>query len=106
MFAVRAVSLIQDIHQVRKFVIRREVTPKKEGAKPYTKAPRIQRLVTPQRLQHKRHLQALKRRRYEKQKEEAAEYAALLSKRAKEEQSKREEARKRRVSSMRQSRAG
>lgn len=29
---------------VRKFVIRREVVPKKEGAKPYTKAPKIQRL--------------------------------------------------------------
>ncbi|CAG8779485.1 17308_t:CDS:2, partial [Acaulospora morrowiae] len=29
---------------VRKFVIRREVTPKKEGKKPYTKAPKIQRL--------------------------------------------------------------
>merc|ERR1711981_185116 len=42
---------------VRKFVIRREVQPKKEGGKPYTKAPKIQRLVTPQRLQHKRHRQ-------------------------------------------------
>lgn len=58
---------------VRKFVIRREVTSKKEGAKPYTKAcvvsgtvsgnmlillrrPKIQRLVTPQRLQRRRHL--------------------------------------------------
>ena len=85
---------------------RRDVQPKKEGAKPYTKAPRIQRLITPQRLQHKRHLQALKRRRFEKQKEEAAEYANLLAKRAKEESAKREEARKRRASSMRQSRAG
>src|ERR1700742_4829148 len=54
-----------------KFVIRREVTPKKEGAKPYTKAPKIQRLVTPQRLQHKRHRIALKRRRAEAAKDAA-----------------------------------
>jgi hypothetical protein len=57
--------------QVRKFVIRREVTSKKEGAKPYTKAPKIQRLVTPQRLQHKRHRVALKRRRAEASKDAA-----------------------------------
>lgn len=52
-------------------MIRREVQPKKEGAKPYTKAPKIQRLVTPQRLQHKRHRVALKRRQAEKVKDEA-----------------------------------
>ena len=52
-------------------MIRREVQPKKEGKKPYTKAPKIQRLVTPQRLQHKRHRIALKRRQSEKVKDEA-----------------------------------
>lgn len=57
--------------QVRKYVIRREVQPKGEGKKPYTKAPKIQRLVTPQRLQHKRHRIALKRRQAEKVKDEA-----------------------------------
>ncbi|KAL8989172.1 MAG: hypothetical protein Q9177_001888 [Variospora cf. flavescens] len=57
--------------QVRKFVIRREVQPKAEGKKPYTKAPRIQRLVTPQRLQHKRHRMALKRRKSEASKDAA-----------------------------------
>lgn len=107
--------------QVRKFVIRREVQPKegKEGAKPYTKAPRIQRLVTPQRLQHKRHRIALKRRQAEKVKEAAVscamlhltminlltaiqnEYAQVLHKRVNEEKSKQAELRKRRASSMR-----
>ena len=58
-------------NQVRKFVIRREVQPKGEGKKPYTKAPRIQRLVTPQRLQHKRHRMALKRRQAEASKDAA-----------------------------------
>ncbi|KIW16184.1 40S ribosomal protein S6-B [Exophiala spinifera] len=86
---------------VRKFVIRREVIPKKEGAKPYTKAPKIQRLVTPQRMQHKRHRIALKRRRAEASKDAANEYAQLLAKRVHEEREKRTELRKRRASSMR-----
>jgi len=86
---------------VRKFVIRREVVPKKEGAKPYTKAPKIQRLVTPQRIQHKRHRIALKRRRAEASKDAANEYAQLLAKRVHEEREKRNELRKRRASSMR-----
>jgi small subunit ribosomal protein S6e len=47
------------------------VQPKGEGKKPYTKAPKIQRLVTPQRLQHKRHRIALKRRNAEKTKDAA-----------------------------------
>jgi len=74
---------------VRKYVIRREITPK-EGKpvpkKPKTKAPKIQRLVTPQTIQRKRHAIALKRRRAEKTKKEAGEYAALLKQRSKERQ--------------------
>ncbi|KAF6240742.1 hypothetical protein HO173_001415 [Letharia columbiana] len=86
---------------VRKFVIRREVQPKGEGKKPYTKAPRIQRLVTPQRLQHKRHRMALKRRQAESSKDAANEYASILAKRVNEEKAKKSELRKRRASSMR-----
>jgi len=67
---------------VRKFVIRREVTSKKkEGAKPYTKAPKIQRLVTPIRLQRRRHLRALKNRKLDLQKAQRAEYEQLIAKR-------------------------
>lgn len=84
-----------------KFVIRREVQPKGEGKKPYTKAPRIQRLVTPQRIQHKRHRIALKRRRAEAQKDAANDYAQMLAKRVHEEREKRSELKKRRASSMR-----
>jgi len=69
---------------VRKFVIRREVTPKKEGGKPYTKAPKIQRLVTPLRLQRRRHLRSLQKRRTLAQKETIAEYNALVAKRTSE----------------------
>lgn len=53
------------------------------GKKPRTKAPRIQRLVTPRVLQHKRRRIALKRKRTQKNKEEASEYAKLLAKRMK-----------------------
>lgn len=74
--------LTVSVIQVRKFVIRREVQPKegKEGAKPYTKAPRIQRLVTPQRLQHKRHRIALKRRQAEKAKDAAVSRPVIILK--------------------------
>ncbi|KAI5310697.1 40S ribosomal protein S6 [Ascosphaera atra] len=83
---------------VRKFVIRRTIT--REGKPDYTKAPRIQRLVTPQRLQHKRQRIALKRRRAESAKEQAAEYHKLLASRVQEQKAKRTELRKRRASSM------
>ncbi|UQC74861.1 ribosomal protein S6e [Colletotrichum lupini] len=93
-------SLTKD-DDVRKYVIRREVQPKGEGKKPYTKAPKIQRLVTPQRLQHKRHRIALKRRQSEKVKDEANEYAQVLAKRVAERKTEKAELRKRRASSMR-----
>jgi len=73
---------------VRKFVIRREVQPKKEGAKPYTKAPKIQRLVTPMRLQRRRHLRSLQKRRTLAQKEIVTEYNALVAKHASEKKTK------------------
>ncbi|KIP07223.1 hypothetical protein PHLGIDRAFT_30106 [Phlebiopsis gigantea 11061_1 CR5-6] len=74
---------------VRKYVVRREVvSSKKENAKPYTKAPKIQRLVTPIRLQRRRHLRSLKRRRIERQKEQKTEYDALLIKRVAEKKEK------------------
>jgi len=74
---------------VRKYVVRREVkSSKKEDAKPYTKAPKIQRLVTPLRLQRRRHLRSLKRRRFEVQKEQRVEYEAILAKRLAEKKSK------------------
>merc|ERR1711990_463566 len=59
---------------VRKFVVRRQVTTK--GEKTYSKAPKIQRLVTSTQLQRKRHRVALKRARVEKNKKEQASYLA------------------------------
>merc|ERR1712008_426558 len=50
---------------VRQFVIKRPLTGK-EGKKPKTKAPKIQRLITPVVLQRKRNKLALKRLRLRK----------------------------------------
>lgn len=69
---------------VRKYVIRRELPIKEGKKKKRTKAPKIQRLVTPITLQRKRHRVALKKQRATKNKTEAAEYAKLLAQRAKE----------------------
>merc|ERR1712110_232871 len=74
---------------VRKFVVRREVTTK--AGKKYHKAPKIQRLVTPVQLQRKRHRIALKRQRAEKNKTEQASYVALVQQRAKEAKERRQE---------------
>jgi len=73
---------------VRKYVIRREVKPKNPNAKPYTKAPKIQRLVTPERLQRRRRLRVLHRRKKLAQTEQKAEYAVLLAKRVSEKKAK------------------
>lgn len=54
------------------------------GKKAQSKAPKIQRLVTPIVLQRKRHRFALKKRRHAKRKDDAAEYAKLLALRLKE----------------------
>merc|ERR1712002_1167381 len=51
----------------------------KKARNPKTKAPKIQRLVTPAVLQRKRHKKAIKRQRFTKSKEEKAEYAKLLA---------------------------
>jgi len=87
---------------VRKYVIRREI-PAKEGKKPQSKAPKIQRLVTPVRLQRRRRLVAMKKKKCEASRNAAQEYSKLLAKRVHEEKVKRAEIRKRRLSSSRNS---
>jgi len=73
---------------VRKYVIRRTITPKNPNKKEYTKAPKIQRLVTPIRLQRKRHLKSLRRRKHIAQAEQRLEYETLLAKRMAEKKAK------------------
>jgi len=88
---------------VCQYVVRKPLN--KDGKKPRTKAPKIQRLVTPWVLQHKRRRTALKKQHTKKNKEEAAEYAKLLAKRMKEAKEKRQEqiVKRRRLSSLRAS---
>merc|ERR1712130_682760 len=67
---------------VRQYVVRRPVSTK--DGKTVTKAPKIQRLVTPLVLQRKRHRLALKKKCAAKKRDEAADYAKLLAQRMKE----------------------
>jgi len=74
---------------VRQYVLRRPIATKegkKEGKKPKTKAPKIQRLITPLVLQRKRHRLAVKRRRAVKRREDSAAYHKLLTQLMKEKQ--------------------
>lgn len=88
---------------VRKYVVRRPL-PVKEGKpapkKPRTKAPKIQRLITPRRLYQKKKLLREKHQRAQKRKEQASEYAQLLAQRYREAK-KKKEARRKRLSSAR-----
>lgn len=90
---------------VRQYVIKRPL-PTKEGKKPRFKAPKIQRLITPLMLQHKRQRTAEKRKRAERRKNQAAEYAKLLAIRQKEAaERKKIEQRRRRSASTRESKS-
>ncbi|XP_058450692.1 small ribosomal subunit protein eS6 [Malaya genurostris] len=85
---------------VRQFVVKRPL-PEKDGKKPRTKAPKIQRLITPVVLQRKRHRLAIKKRRVESRKEAEAEYVKILAVRRRAERIRRRS----RLSSMRDSRS-
>uniref|UniRef100_A0A2I2Z285 40S ribosomal protein S6 n=1 Tax=Gorilla gorilla gorilla TaxID=9595 RepID=A0A2I2Z285_GORGO len=93
---IRKLFSLSKEDDVRHCVVRKPLN--KEGKKPRTKAPKIQRLVTPRVLQHKRRRIALK-------KQQAAEYAKLSAKRMKEAKEKRQEqiAKRHRLSSLRAS---
>lgn len=92
---IRSLFNLSKEDDVRKYVIR-HAGKVKEGAKPKAIAPKIQRLITPRRLQRKRKLVATKRKRATKRQQDAAEYAKLLAQRVKE--------RKERLESIRRSR--
>eukprot|EP01118_Nematostelium_gracile_P010456 TRINITY_DN35_c0_g1_i1.p1 TRINITY_DN35_c0_g1~~TRINITY_DN35_c0_g1_i1.p1 ORF type:complete len:239 (-),score=71.61 TRINITY_DN35_c0_g1_i1:49-765(-) len=87
---IRKLFNLSEKDDVRKYVIRREL-PAKEGKKKQTKAPKIQRLVTPVTLQRKRRRIALKKKRADKNKQEAAEYARVVAQRNKEQREKRQQ---------------
>jgi len=100
---IRKLFNLKKEDDVRKYVIRREL-PAKDGKKKRSKAPKIQRLVTPERLQRKRRILALKKRRSAKNKADVAEYTKMLAQRSKESRDKRKEsASKRRSQSQKDS---
>merc|ERR1711907_873530 len=94
---IRKLFNLTEGDDVRQFVVRRKITTK--GGKEYSKAPKIQRLVTPVQLQRERHRVALKRQRAEKNKKELASYKALVMQRAKEAKERRQELLQKRRSS-------
>jgi small subunit ribosomal protein S6e len=67
---------------VKKYVVRRTI--EKEGKKPTSKAPKIQRLVTPRRIARRKAEMAAKKANRDSQKQMADEYAANLAKLQKE----------------------
>jgi len=95
---IRKLFNLKKDDDVRKYVIRRELATKEGKKGKRSKAPKIQRLVTPERLQRKRRMLALKKKRAAKNKTEAAEYAKLLAQRSKEAREKRRESHSKRKS--------
>jgi len=98
---IRKLFNLKKEDDVRKYVIRKPLK-QKEGKKAKSKAPKIQRLITPARIQRKRKTLALKKKRAERQRLQKAEYAKLLAVYKKEERERKRTESKRR-SSMRES---
>ena len=88
---IRKLFALTKEDDVRKYVIRREIPAKSEDKKPSSKAPKIQRLVTPISLQRKRHRMSVKKARQLKAKTAAADYQKLCAQRQKEQREKRAE---------------
>jgi len=86
---------------VRKYVVRKPLKAI-EGKKEKFRAPKIQRLITPMRIQRKRRILGLKKKRAEKQKVQSTEYAKLFAQFTKEKRERKRTESKRR-SSMRES---
>lgn len=81
---IRKLFMLSKEDDVRKYVIRREVPAKKEGGKPKSKAPKIQRLVTPLTIQRKRRARTAKLAAKKKAVEEKKNYETMLATRASE----------------------
>jgi len=95
-------SLDDKKDDVRSVNIKRRIA--KEGQKAYFKHPKIQRLITPQRLQRKRHEFHIAQERIKKSRAEAEDYNKLMAARYKEARDKRQLAiQKRRSASTRKS---
>ncbi|KAJ6229204.1 40S ribosomal protein S6 [Anaeramoeba flamelloides] len=81
---IRKLFALKKDEDVRKYAIRREVQPKNEGGKIKTKAPKIQRLITPKLLRRKREKISQKRARFLKNKKQKEWYKNIVKQRRKE----------------------
>lgn len=81
---LRKLFMLSKEDDVRKYVIRREIVSKKDGVKPKSKAPKIQRLVTPATIQRKRRARSAKIAAKKKSIDEKKAYESMLATRASE----------------------
>jgi len=97
---IRKLFNLSSKDDVKDYNIKRKIA--KEGQKAYFKRPKIQRLITPQRLQRKRNERSVQKERYEKSRRMAEAYNQLVAARYKEQRDKRQQAvQKRRSASQR-----
>jgi small subunit ribosomal protein S6e len=96
---IKLFALDKKKDNVRDYAVRREIKAKVEGKRSSFKQPKIQRLVTPARLQNKRDNKRFKRERTEATRQLAEEYNVLLAKRTKEAQDARQAAKAKRKKS-------
>eukprot|EP00823_Brevimastigomonas_motovehiculus_P001128 TRINITY_DN11660_c0_g1_i1.p1 TRINITY_DN11660_c0_g1~~TRINITY_DN11660_c0_g1_i1.p1 ORF type:complete len:262 (+),score=64.73 TRINITY_DN11660_c0_g1_i1:28-813(+) len=87
-----------DVAKIAHDLLRRRIA--KEGQKAYFKYPKVQRLITPQRLQRKRHERHVIKTRYENSKKAAEEYNKIIAAHYKEQKDKRAALIQKRRSSM------
>merc|ERR1711916_160432 len=88
--SIRKLFALSKDDDVRKYVNIYRRTKEKDG-KTYSTAPKIQRLITPTKLQRKRRVKNLKAKKIQKAKTEAASYQKLLAQRTKEAKERRSE---------------
>lgn len=100
---IRKLFNLKNEDDVRHYVVKRPLQLKEGKTKQRFKAPKVQRLVTPQVLQRKRHLLALKKKRCLKRKEDVNNYKKLLALRHKESKQRKEQLKRRRSASLRES---
>lgn len=89
---IRKLANLKKDDDVRKYVVRRVIEPKAEGGKKRTRAPKIQRLVTPARVARKRAQLSLKIASLQRTKNEKAAYEKILKARLQEQKDKRAKA--------------
>ncbi|KAI8464762.1 MAG: ribosomal protein S6e-domain-containing protein [Monoraphidium minutum] len=88
---IRKLFALSKDDDVRRYVNTYRRTFEDKKGKKHSKAPKIQRLVTPAALQRKRRVAAIKKSRHERARTEAAEYHKLLVQRIKEQRERRSE---------------